>query len=232
MQMKTSQSNIVYALILSACFFMNNAEAQDNTPADSTKSLPVIPFSMTVVFVEFDITAKPNGNQIVWSTILEANLGRYEIQRSASNQAFETIATIQAKGSNAVTVNYSFTDTKPLTGKNIYRLKMVDTRNGVQYTANKIINGDKQAMEAQGFNMYPNPASPGTKLTLDVNNQGKYTLRIINLAGNIMYTAKVFNAHLAPMNIQVPASFSAGMYILDIIEENNGHHHQQKLIIQ
>ena len=230
--MKTSQSNIVYTLILSACFFVNKGQAQDSTPADTTKPLPVVPFSMTVVFVEFDITAKPNGNQITWSTILEANLGKYEIQRSTSNQSFETIATIQAKGSNAVTVNYSFTDTKPLTGKNIYRLKMVDTRNGVQYTANKIINGDKQAMQIQGFNAYPNPARPGTSLTLNVNNPGKYAVRIINLTGKIMYTARVVNAHLSPLNVQVPASFSAGMYVIDITEEDNSNHYQQKLIIQ
>jgi len=76
-QMKTSQSNIVYTLILSACFFVNNGQAQGTTTADTTKTLPVVPFSMTVVFVEFDIIAKPNGNQISWSTILEANLDKY-----------------------------------------------------------------------------------------------------------------------------------------------------------
>jgi Secretion system C-terminal sorting domain len=230
--MKTSQSNIIYTLILSACFFVFKADAQDNTPADTTKPLPVVPFSMTVVFVEFDITAKPNGNQITWSTILEANLGKYEIQRSVSNQSFETIATIQAKGSNSVTVNYTFTDTKPLNGKNIYRLKMVDTRNGVQYTANKIINGDKQTMEIHGIHAYPNPARPGTALTLNVNNPGKYAVRIINLTGKIMYSAKVVNAHLSPLNVQIPSSFSTGMYVIDITDENSSNHYQQKLIIQ
>jgi hypothetical protein len=109
---------------------------------------------------------------------------------------------------------------------------MVDTRNGVQYTANKIINGDKQAMQIQGFNAYPNPARPGTSLTLNVNNPGKYAVRIINLTGKIMYTSRVVNAHLSPLNVQVPASFSKGMYIIDITEEESSHHYQQKLIIQ
>jgi len=231
-RMKTSQSNIVYTLILSACFFLNKGYAQGITPADSTNALPIVPFSMTVVFVEFDITAKPNGNQINWSTILEANLGKYEIQRSTSNQSFETIATIQAKGSNAVTLNYSYTDTKPLNGKNIYRLKMVDTRNGVQYTANKIISGNMQALEVQGFQAYPNPARPGTSLTLNVNNAGKYAVRIINMAGKVMFTTKLINAHFSPINLQVPANFSAGMYVIDVTEESNNQHYQQKLIIQ
>ena len=231
-QMKTSQSNIVYTLILSACFFVNKGQAQGSTTADTTRPLPVVPFSMTVVFVEFDITAKPNGNEITWSTILEANLEKYEIQRSTSNQSFETIATLQAKGSNAVTVNYTFTDAKPLNGKNIYRLKMVDTRNGVKYTANKILNGNKQAMEIQEFNAYPNPARPGASITLNVNNAGKYAVRIINLAGKVMYTGKVVNAHLSPLNLQVPANFSSGMYVIDVTEEDSNHHYQQKLIIQ
>jgi Secretion system C-terminal sorting domain len=231
-QMKTSQSNIVYTLILSACFFVNKGQAQDTTTPDGTNPLPVVPFSMTVVFVEFDIIAKPNGIQISWSTILEANLAKYEIQRSTSNQSFETIATIQAKGSNAVTVNYTFTDTKPLKGKNIYRLKMVDTRNGIKYTTNKIINGDMQAMEISGFNAYPNPARPGSSLTLNLNNTGEYAVRIINLAGKIMYSGKMVNAHFSPLNLQIPGNLSAGMYVIDVIEEGNNHHHQQKLIIQ
>jgi hypothetical protein len=231
-QMKTSQSNIVYTLILSACLFVNNGQAQDTTTPDGINPLPVVPFSMTVVFVEFDITIKSNGNQINWSTILEANLGKYEIQRSTSNQSFETIATIQAKGSNAVTNNYAYTDTKPLNGKNIYRLKMVDTRNGVQYTANKIISGNMQAIELQGFQAYPNPARPGTSLTLNVNNAGKYAVRIINLAGKVMFTTKVINAHFSPINLQVPANFSSGFYVIDVTEEGNNQHYQQKLIIQ
>jgi hypothetical protein len=231
-RMKTSQSNIVYTLILSVCIFVTNGHAQGITAADSTKPLPIVPFSMTVVFVEFDITVKSNGNQINWSTILEANLGKYEIQRSTSNQSFETIATIQAKGSNAVTNNYAYTDTKPLNGKNIYRLKMVDTRNGIQYTANKIISGNMQAIELQGFQAYPNPARPGTSLTLNVNNAGKYAVRIINLAGKVMFTTKVINAHFSPINLQVPANFSSGLYVIDITEEGNNQHYQQKLIIQ
>jgi hypothetical protein len=231
-RMKTNQSNIVYTLILSACFFVNNAHTQDLTTSDSTKPLPIVPFSMTVVFVEFDITTKSNGIQISWSTILETNLGKYEIQRSTSNQSFETIATVQAKGSNAVTVNYTFTDTKPLNGKNIYRLKMVDTKNGVQYTANKIISGNMQAIELPGFQVYPNPARSGASLTLNVNNAGKFAVRVINLAGKVMFTAQVVNSHFSPIHLQVPANFSAGMYILDVTEEGNNQHHQQKIIIQ
>ena len=59
-RMKTSQSNIVYTLILSACFLVNKGHAQGTATADSTNPLPIVPFSMTVVFVEFDITAKSN----------------------------------------------------------------------------------------------------------------------------------------------------------------------------
>ncbi len=231
-RMKTSQSNIVYTLFFSACFFVNKGHAQGSTSADSTNPLPIVPFSMTVVFVEFDITVKSNGNQINWSTILESNLAKYEIQRSTSNQSFETIATVQAKGSNAVTVNYTYTDTKPLNGKNIYRLKMVDTRNGVQYTANKIISGNMQAIEMQGFQVYPNPARPGSSLTLNVNNAGKFAVRIINLTGKVIFTTQVVNAHFSPFNMQVPANFSAGLYVIDITEVGNNQHYQQKIIIQ
>jgi hypothetical protein len=65
-----------------------------------------------------------------------------------------------------------------------------------------------------------------------VNNAGKYAIRIINVAGKVMYTGKVVNAHLSPLNLQVPSSFSAGMYVIDVTDEDSNHHYQQKLIIQ
>jgi Secretion system C-terminal sorting domain len=230
--MKTTQTNIVSAFILAAILMVNTTSAQGNTNNDTTSTLPVIPFSMTVVFVEFDIVAKPQGNQINWSIILEANLAKYEIQRITSNQTFETIGTVHGKGSNAVTVKYSFTDTHPVAGNNVYRLKMVDSKNGFKYSSTKIVNSVMQVKESVGFTAYPNPARPGASIKLDVNQPGQYEVRMHDLSGKKVYSDRVVSGQHATLNIQVPNALSAGIYIIKLTGQGNLNHFQQKIVLQ
>jgi hypothetical protein len=230
--MKIAQSKIVCTLFLIAGLLVNKSQAQGNANSDTAQTLPVIPFSTTVVFVEYEIVTKPQGNQITWSTILESNLAKYEIQRSAANQTFETIGTIQAKGTASVTVDYSFTDAHPNAGKNIYRLKMIDTRNGVQYSSIKMITNEKVAAEISGSNAYPNPARPGMSINLNVNQPGQYAVKIHSLSGRLIHAEQPTAAHASSLSIRVPSGLSAGMYIIDVTGQDARQHFQQKIIIQ
>ena len=230
--MKIEQTKIGYMFFLAASLLVNNSQAQGTNSNDTTKALPVVPFSMTVVFVEYEIVTKTQGNQINWSTILESNLAKYEIQRSAANQTFETIGTIQAKGTTSVTVDYSFTDTRPNAGKNIYRIKMIDTRNGVQYSSIKMVTNELMTARISGSNVYPNPARPGMAITMDVNEPGQYTVRMHSLSGKMIYTGQAITAHQSSLSIRVPSNLTAGMYIMDVTDQDTQVHFQQKIMIQ
>jgi hypothetical protein len=230
--MKIEQTKIVYMFFLAAGLLVNNSQAQGNNNNDTTKATPVVPFSMTVVFVEYEIVTKTQGNQINWSTILESNLAKYEIQRSTSNQTFETIGTIQAKGTTSVSVDYSFTDTRPNGGKNIYRIKMVDTRNGVQYSSIKMVTNELMTARISNANAYPNPARPGMSISLDVNEPGQYSIRMHSLSGKMIYADQAIAAHQSSLSIRVPSNLSAGMYIMDVTDQDKQVHFQQKIMIQ
>jgi Secretion system C-terminal sorting domain len=230
--MKIEQTKIGYMFFLAAILLINNSQAQGTNSNDTTKALPVVPFSMTVVFVEYEIVTKAQGNHINWSTILESNLGAYEIQRSAANQTFETIGTIQAKGTASVTVDYSFIDTRPNAGKNIYRIKMIDTRNGVQYSSIKMVTNELMTARISSSKAYPNPARPGMAITLDVNEPGQYTVRMHNLSGKMIYADQAIAGHQSSLSIRVPSNLSAGMYIMDVTDQETLVHFQQKIIIQ
>jgi hypothetical protein len=230
--MKIAQSKIVYTLFFIAGLLVNNSQAQGNANSDTAQTLPVIPFSMTVVFVEYEIVTQAQGNQITWSTILESNLAKYEIQRSTANQTFETIGTIQAKGTTSVTVDYSFTDSRPNAGKNIYRIKMVDTKNGVQYSSIKMITNEMMAAEIRRSNAYPNPAKPGMAITLDVNQPGQFAVKIHSLSGRLIHAEQSKAAPASSLSIRVPSGLSAGMYIMDVTGQDAQQHFQQKIMIQ
>ncbi len=230
--MKIEQTKIGHLFFLVASLLVINSQAQGNNNNDTTKALPVVPFSMTVVFVEYEIVTKAQGNQISWSTILESNLAKYEIQRSAANQTFETIGTIQAKGTTSVTVDYSFTDSRPNAGKNIYRIKMIDTRNGVQYSSIKMVSNELMTARISGSNVYPNPARPGMAITMDVNEPGQYTVRMHSLSGKMIYSGQAIAAHQSSLSLRVPTNLTAGMYIMDVTDKDTHVHFQQKIMIQ
>ena len=83
-------------------------QKQTKAQTDTTR------FVMQVVFVQYDASSSDDGITLKWTTILETNLGSYVIERSNGDENFTAIGKIIAKGSNNVSVPYSFTDKNPM----------------------------------------------------------------------------------------------------------------------
>ena len=66
--------------------------------------------------------AEMEGVRLYWSTTLEVNADRFEVQREAENGSWQTLGTVAAKGAGA----YQFLDSDPNVGLNYYRLRQVD----------------------------------------------------------------------------------------------------------
>ena len=99
-----------------------------------------------------------NDNKVenIWQTANEINVSHFNIQRSTSGKDFETIGTINAKGSSS----YSFVDDirylEFVIGNLYYRIIAVDEDGKTSYSSIKQITiKDKQ----QTINIYPIPAT-------------------------------------------------------------------------
>lgn len=200
--------------------------------ANLTDSLPVIPFSMNVVFVEFQARPGGQGHQISWTTILETNLSHYEIERSNSGQSFQSIATVKAQGSGGLAVPYTFTDKHPLPGNNIYRLKMVDTRGGSKLSEHKIVNGNGQVLVSAAPMVYPNPVRPGAAVRINVPESGNYQVRLLNLQGKVLQSYTREQKDGMGFSVDIPAQAGSGIYILDLYAEDGGQHWAHKVVLQ
>ena len=153
---------------------------------DSIRVGAQVPFSLEVVFVQYSAYNSPTGNVIRWSTILETNLDHYDIERSNGNGPFEVIAHIEPFGSLASAVSYVYTDSKPLKGKNVYRIRMVDTRNGSKLYTTRIVNWSDADAGVQFCAAYPNPVSRGSGLSIDFQQAGNYQVSLVGMtAGQV-----------------------------------------------
>jgi hypothetical protein len=222
--MKSYQIRLIGILLLAGSLMGQKAFAEED-------SIKAIPYSMTVVITELNATGGSQGNQVNWTTILEANLSHYIVEKSSNNQPFAGIATIKGKGSSSVAVNYEFIDTKPSGNKNVYRLKMVDTRGGFRYSEHRVVNGNDLNLNGIAFHAYPNPARSGNVILMDVPHSGNYSVRLVSLQGVVVKTEKLSNTHGSGLRIQLPSNLE-GIYILEVVHIDGGDRYQQKILIQ
>jgi hypothetical protein len=220
-----------YAAILILAVLPFLAKAQSgNGPTDEDFDSSY--YALRVVFVQYEAFATENGVEVNWSTILETNLSSYEVQRSTNSKDFVTIGKITPKGSQSVAVLYSFEDKNPVNGKNTYRLKMVDTKNRSQYTASKVVNWGKNTVMENALRTYPNPATKGSKINIEVNEQGNFLIALININGAKVFTTSRNTSHGSSLNFSIPANVENGIYVMQLVNSQNHKTHTTKIIIK
>ena len=230
--MKTIINARVLAIFFAMTCTFTQGFSRTGFSGQSTDSTPAVPFTMTVVMVEFDVRSGASGNQLKWSTILEANLSHYEIERSTSGQPFKKIGTVKAIGTGSLSVAYDFTDKIPTQGTNIYRIRMVDTRGGARFSEHKIANGNTQALVSQASRAFPNPARRGTGVRVTVPESGAYELRLISLQGRVVLSASMDNTDGAGLNVELPQGLPAGIYVLDAVSAESQRRFQHRILVQ
>lgn len=90
---------------------------------------------LPVELVEFSVKPTPAGAFVTWATQSESNNDYFTIQRSSNGIDFEDMVRINGAGTSAATINYGFTDTKPLNGISYYRLKQTDFDSQYSYSS-------------------------------------------------------------------------------------------------
>ncbi len=143
------------------------------------ESLPVELSSLTATIVKGKIA-------LSWETITEENNHGFEIERAAletgKDKIYEKIGFIEGNGnSNSVKV-YSFTDSKPVEGKIVYRLKQIDFDGKYEYS--KEIEVSYESVKEFSLDQnYPNPFNPTTNISFKLAESGKVSIKIFNAIG-------------------------------------------------
>jgi hypothetical protein len=104
---------------------------------------------------------------ISWSTTEETGSDRFEIERSTDGKAWAKIGSVRSHGESNALVDYTFTDSRPAAGTNLYRLRMVDADDTYAFSSIREVTVEG-AMAAA----YPNPVSD--RLLIRDHNQVKH----------------------------------------------------------
>ncbi|SEJ37781.1 Por secretion system C-terminal sorting domain-containing protein [Dyadobacter sp. SG02] len=139
--------------------------SSDLTTGSITTTSPLAPDTYTaytfasltlplpVTLTRFTVVTESRTVVLNWSTTEESNSDRFDIERSSNGKQWSLIASVSSQGDSKVLVNYSHTDTNPLTGRNFYRLKMVDLDGTFAYSTIR----SAEIVAGIGLVPYPNP---------------------------------------------------------------------------
>lgn len=160
---------------------------------------------------EFKAYLSEGNATLQWTTVQEMENAGFEIQRSADGKSWSNIGFVATKaenGNSTTSINYSFMDTRPEMGTNMYRLKQMDKDGTATYSAIKIL---KLQAEKNSITITPNPVRD----YLSIQNTGAgSTIHIFDLAGRHMLSIKG-NGENIDINL---SGFTSGLYFVQIIE--------------
>lgn len=144
-----------------------------------------------------------------WKTGTELRFDHFEIERGAGN-GFAQIGSVKAKGDNS---SYAFTDGKPATGINTYRLKMVDVDGSSIYSEIASAKANCPVLAA-AIAVYPNPAN--AVVNVKGLKEGS-TLRLMDVTGRMLLektnsrTTEILDLNRLP----------SALYTLQVIENGS-----------
>ncbi len=162
--------------------------------------------------ISFSAAKKESSILLTWKTASEDNTSHFEIERSADARIYTGIGRVTAAGYSTTELKYQYTDSRPLTKNNYYRLKMIDQDGKFEFS--RIVKIDLQ--KPYTVRITPNPAAD----FLMIEGADKFRLaEIIDSEGKL-----VGRLTLSPTRQQYPIEYlKPGYYIIRLLGENIVH---------
>jgi hypothetical protein len=136
---------------------------------------------LPVELTRFEATAKGQSVNLNWATASEKNSDRFEVQRSATGEVFETVGTVKGQGNTSSAHNYAFVDSRPLAGRSYYRLRQVDTDGTTAFSPVATVQLRNELA------VYPNPSAGIVTLPATL---GDVRYRLLNTIGQTLLSGQ------------------------------------------
>lgn len=153
-------------------------------------------------------------NLLLWQTASETENDYFELERGLSPETLEAIAKIQGMGTTFQSTNYSYEDKDSPAGLVYYRLKQVDFDG--RYSYSNIIRVSS-AINSNQINVYPNPISSGSYLSLEIPSIEEITVLIDlrDISGNVIQSWSLSSKELNVSPILIP-KVAQGIYFVSL----------------
>ena len=174
--------------------------------------------TLPIIFTNVNAYQKEKGIQVEWDEASETNTDKYEVEKSLDGSMFEKVYNTVAKGDNSPTYRYNWFDNYASLGNNFYRIKIIEKTGDIKYSSVARVNISNGK---SGFTVNPNPVK-GNSISLQLSNleQGEYTVNVINIAGQSIYSSTIeHSGGSSAQTVLLKQKLAAGKYTLQLTND-------------
>ncbi|MBL7859420.1 MAG: T9SS type A sorting domain-containing protein [Cyclobacteriaceae bacterium] len=165
---------------------------------------------LPIKLLSFKATPLQGGVSLDWVTSSEKDFDYFQVERASDDLQFKPLGRVVAKGGLNIETHYDFFDSKPLNGKNYYRLKNIDFDGSFDYSP--VVYVDWQS--SSDIVLYPNPITNREfMLELDGEVTPGTSISVLNTVGLEIMQRKVLQSEEL---ISLPDDTKAGIYFVKI----------------
>jgi hypothetical protein len=135
---------------------------------------------LPVTLRDFNVSKEGSMAMLKWSTTSETNSNRFDIERSGDGKQWKRIGEVLSTGESVVNRNYFFQDNQPISGRNLYRLKMIDHDSTYAYSRIRSLEFGPEISAA-----FPNPAYDRIYFSKELTDHLQ-SVRITDAAGKVV----------------------------------------------
>jgi len=163
--------------------------------------------ALPVELTSFEGSHQEGANELEWTTATEINNSHFLIQSSPNGKDFQTIETMDGKGTTNALSTYGLTDYRYYQTISYYRLMQVD------YDGQKTVSGTIAVKSPTATAViYPNPIQTGNPVTIE-SNVAISSYKVLGVSGAVILTHSVS----AVKQFQLPtSSLKTGIYFVQI----------------
>jgi hypothetical protein len=166
---------------------------------------------LPVEFVSFTAKKSDRNAVLTWVTAAEINVNAFVIERSIDGKNFEEIGRKNPQGPST----YNFTDLRPVSGTNYYRIKTIDNDGSIGYSPVRSL----QFSDAiSSMNVFPNPFVSNLGVELNASKAGVAQITIMDVTGRKVLMSVNSNVKNGKNFIQLPQAddLATGSYLLKV----------------
>lgn len=178
---------------------------------------------LPVELIDFSVQCQSGRAVLDWTTASEEMITSFIIQRSGNALMFDDIGEVRAAG-DALTISaYRFTDEKPFSGFNYYRLKCMGANHEISFS--KVVAAECSGTPST-VSVSPNPAYD--VLIITCRDAAQLTLR--NTSGQVVFEKLFAEEELPAKQSFDITSLPAGIYLLEVKDVQS--RQIQKVVVQ
>ncbi|MCB0518057.1 MAG: T9SS type A sorting domain-containing protein [Lewinellaceae bacterium] len=203
----TGSPTITWPTGYSGTFSIINA----SNPKEFQLSFSLLPIELTAFRASLQID---NSVLLHWLTASELNNAGFHLQRSPDGKNWQDLTFVPGHGTTQAEQSYTYTDERPLSGLNYYRLQQEDFDGASEFS--KVISVEMRGA-GSGIRLFPNPATGNVTLALESDYAGEATLTLYDLLGKQMKTQVLSlegNAFRTSIGLD---GLPAGVYLAEVM---------------